>query len=207
MKPDWRAQRRAGLWVIALSALTAITMWLVIRYFAPPVMHADSLSERVAFAFKCWCLAVLFSFATGIDAVAHERLQSPAFDPLAGYETKRMRINLRYLQNTLEQLIIFTAGLFGLAVYSDGAESMRAVEATAAVWVLFRFAFWIGYHRSATMRSLGAAGVALGLLVLLYVVARICLEWFGPIGASIAIGFFLSLEAYLFWITRFRETP
>ena len=121
----------------------------------------DTAAERLIFAFKCWYFAVLFCFATGIDAVAHERLQSPAFDPLIGYETKRLRVNLSYLQNTLEQLIMFTAGLFGLALYSDGGDGMRAVEATAVVWILFRFAFWIGYHRSATMRSLGAAGVAL----------------------------------------------
>ncbi len=50
------------------------------------------------FAFKCRCFAVLFCFATGIDAVAHEQLQSPAFDPLIGYETKRLRVNLRYFK-------------------------------------------------------------------------------------------------------------
>jgi uncharacterized MAPEG superfamily protein len=167
----------------------------------------ESLADRLLFTFKCWCFAVLFCFATGIDAVAHERLQSPAFDPLLGYETKRMRINLRYLQNTLEQLIVFTAGLFGLAAYSNGGDAMRAVEATAVVWVLFRFAFWIGYHRSATMRSIGAAGVALSLIVLIYVVARISFELGGVIGVAVTLGIFSIIEAILFWTTRFRETP
>jgi len=159
------------------------------------------------FAFKFWCIAVLFCFATGIDAVAHERLQSPAFDPLLGFETRRMRINLRYLQNTLEQLIVFTAGLFGLAAYSNGGDAMRAVEATAVVWILFRFAFWIGYHRSATMRSLGAAGVALSLIVLIYVVIRICFDLGGVLAATVAAGTFIIIEAILFWTTRFREPP
>lgn len=161
-------------------------------------------SDRLEFAFKWWALAVLFCFATGIDAVAHERLQSPAFDPLAGYETRRMRVNLRYLQNTLEQLIMFTAGLFGLALYSEGADAMRAVEATAVVWILFRFAFWIGYHRSAALRSIGAPSIALSLIVLVYVAARISYDLGGTVAMVMALALFIAIEAFLFWATRFR---
>ncbi|HWG04568.1 MAG TPA: MAPEG family protein [Beijerinckiaceae bacterium] len=204
---DWRSQRKSGARIIAASVFVAALLWLGIRYFAPPLSNMDSLADRLLFAFKCWCFAVLFCFATGIDAVAHERLQSPAFDPLLGYETKRMRINLRYLQNTLEQLIVFTAGLFGLATYSNGGDAMRAVEATAVVWILFRFAFWIGYHRSAAMRSMGAAGVGLSLIVLIYVVARMSFGLGGVIGVAVSLGTFSIIEAILFWTTRFRETP
>ena len=204
-EPDWRAQRKAGIIVIAASAVVATAMWLGIRYFAPPIAHMDLIADRMLFAFKCWCFALLFCFATGIDAVAHERLQSPAFDPLAGYETKRLRVNLRYLQNTLEQLILFTAGLFGLAVYSVGSDAMRAVEATAVVWIAFRFAFWIGYHRSAAMRGLGAAGVAMSLIVLIYVVARISFEIGGMLGVATILSLFSVIEAILFWTTRARR--
>jgi hypothetical protein len=201
---DWRAQRRSGAIVIAASAVVAFALWLAIRHLAPAIPQMDSLADRLVFAFKCWCLAVLLCFATGIDAVAHERLQSPAFDPLAGYETRRLRVNLRYLQNTLEQLVVFTAGLFGLAFYSEGGDGMRAVEATTAVWILFRFAFWVGYHRSAAMRALGAAGVGLSLVVLIYVVARICLQLGGTPAAVGVLGLFFAIEAVLFWTTRFR---
>jgi hypothetical protein len=203
---DWRRQRRSGALVIAASAVVASALWLAIRFLAPPIAHVDSPADRLLFAFKCWCFAVLFCFATGIDAVAHERLQSPAFDPLAGYETNRLRVNLRYLQNTLEQLIVFTAGLFGLAIYSHAGEGTRAVEATAVVWILFRFAFWIGYHRSAAMRSLGAAGVALSLIVLIYVVASISFELGGAIATAATLIVFSTIEAVLFWTTRLRKT-
>jgi hypothetical protein len=146
---DWRRQRRSGAMIIAASAVVAAVLWLAIRWLGPAIPQMDTVADRLIFAFKCWCFAVLFCFATGIDAVAHERLQSPAFDPLAGYETKRLRVNLRYLQNTLEQLIVFTPGLFGLALYSEGGDGMRAVEATAVVWILFRFAFldWLPSQR------------------------------------------------------------
>lgn len=202
---SWRQQRRTGSLVILISAVVAAAIWLAIRYLAPPVPHMIGAGDRLLFAFKCWALAVLFCFATGIDAVAHERLQSPAFDPLTGYETRRLRVNLRYLQNTMEQLIMFTAGLFGLALYSDGSAGMRSVEATAAVWILFRFAFWIGYHRSAAMRSIGAPSIALSLIILVYVVARIGYDLGGPIALVIALTLFAAIEAFLFWATRLRN--
>lgn len=199
---DWRRQRRRGLWAIAASALVGAAIWLAIRHYAPPVAHMDTVADRLVFAFKCWCFAVFFCLAMGIEAVAHERLQSPAFDPLIGYETRRLRINQRYVQNTLEQLILFTAGLFGLALYSEDGDGMRAVEATAFVWILFRFAFWIGYHRSAAMRGLGAPGVMLSLIVLLYVIVRISLEFGGLSAAVASVALFIAIEAVLFRTTR-----
>lgn len=202
---DWRAERRNGLFVILSSAAIAAAAWFAIRYLAPPIPDMITIGDRLTFAFKCWALAVLFCFATGIDAVAHERLQSPAFDPLTNHETRRLRVNLRYLQNTLEQLIMFTAGLFGLAFYARGGDGMRAVEATAAVWILFRFAFWIGYHRSAAMRSIGAPSIALSLIVLVYVGARIGLDLGGKIGLIIVLSAFSAIEAFLFWSTRPRN--
>jgi hypothetical protein len=138
----------------------------------------------------------------GVEAVAHERLSSPAFDPLAGFETRRLRVNQRYLQNTLEQLIVFAVALFGLAAYSHGGGAMRAVLATAVVWVLARFAFWIGYHRSAAMRGLGAPGMALSMVVLLYVAGRIGFDVGGFVGAAVPVAAFLAIEAFLFRATR-----
>jgi uncharacterized MAPEG superfamily protein len=167
--PDWRRQRATGMAAIAAASVVAAALWVGIRMWAPPVPGMEAVGARMLFALKCCCLATLFCLVTGIEAVAHERLVSAAFDPLAGHETKRLRVNLRYLQNTLEQLVVFAAGLFGLAAYSPSGEAMRAVEATAVTWVLARWAFWIGYHRSAALRGLGAPSIMIGLLVLLYV--------------------------------------
>ena len=199
---DWRRARRAGIIAIAGSSLVAGAIWFGVICLASPITGMESTGARMIFALKCCCLAVLFCFATGVEAVAHERLQSPAFDPLAGHRTRRLQVNLRYLQNTLEQLVIFAAGLFGLAFYSPGGEAMRAVLATTIVWILARFAFWIGYHHSAAMRGLGMPGFMLSLLVLLYVGARIGSDIAGTAGMIAAVGAFLLLEAVLFWKTR-----
>jgi uncharacterized MAPEG superfamily protein len=145
---------------------------------------------------------VLFCLVTSVEAVAHERLSLAAFYPLSGFETRRLRVNQRYLQNTLEQTLVFAAALFGLAAYCPDGAAMRAVPATTIVWILARFAFWIGYHRSAAMRGLGAPGMALSLIVLLYVAGRIGYEVGGPVGAAVPIVAFLAIEAYLFRATR-----
>jgi len=118
---DVSRQRATVLYEIAIAFPAAIALWLATYYSLPPLSGMDDALARVIFALKCSCVAILFCFLTGIEAVAHERLRSPAIDPLAGYETRRMAVNLRYLQNTLEQLMLFVPGLLGLAVYcSDG---------------------------------------------------------------------------------------
>lgn len=202
---DWRTQRRAGILAIAAASAVALAVWLAVRWYAPVPSSLEAPASRLVFALKWVCVAILFCLAGGVEAVAHERLQSAAFDPLAGHSTRRLAVNQRYLQNTLEQSVVFAAALLGLAAYTPSAEAMRAVEATAVVWIVARFAFWIGYHRSAAMRGLGVPGMALSLIVLVYVAARFGGELAGTAGAGAMIAAFLLLEALLVAKTRGRR--
>jgi MAPEG family len=195
-------RRRVGMIAIVAAMPVALLLWLAIAYLLPPLPGMDSLSSRMLFTLKCYCLAVLFCLVMGVEAVAHERLSSPAFDPLSGFETRRLRVNQRYLQNTLEQTVVFSAALFGLAAYSPDGFAMRAVLATAVVWILARFAFWIGYHRSAAMRGLGAPGMALSMIVLLYVAGRFGYDVGGLVGAVVPVVVLLAIEGFLFRATR-----
>jgi uncharacterized MAPEG superfamily protein len=199
---EFRRQRRTGMIMIGVAMPVAVALWVGIDRLMSPIPAMESLLPRLAFTLKCWCIAVLFTLVMGVEAVAHERLNSPAFDPLARFETRRLRVNERYLQNTLEQTVVFAAALFGLAMYCPTGSAMRAVVATTVVWVLARFAFWIGYHRSAAMRGLGAPGMALSLIVLVYVAARIADEIAGRLGIVVLVAAFLAFEALLFWATR-----
>ena len=199
---DYKRQRRDGIAAIAVAMPLAVLLWSAVDYLVPPLSGMDGLSGRMLFTLKCCCIAVLFCLVAGVEAVAHERLASPAFDPLSGFETRRLRVNQRYLQNTLEQIVVFAAGLFGLAAYSPDGSAMRAVLATTCVWVVARFAFWIGYHRSVAMRGLGAPGMALSMIVLLYVASKIGYEFGGPIGAIVPLAIFFATEAFLFHATR-----
>ncbi|MFM0643694.1 MAPEG family protein [Paraburkholderia bryophila] len=199
---DFRRQRLVGMAGIAVASLFASGLWLGIDLGVSPLPGMDSLGARMLLTLKCCCAAVLFCLVTGIEAVAHERLTSPAFDPLIGFETRRLRVNQRYLQNTLEQIVVFAAALFGLAAYSADGSSMRAVVATTVLWIVARAAFWLGYHRSAALRGLGAPGMAISMIVLLYVVSRFGHEIAGTIGAVVPLAAFVAIEAVLFWETR-----
>ena len=200
----WRAERRKGMAGIAVSLLTSAALWYAIRFNAPLLEGMDEPAARLAFALKCGAIAILFTLVLGVEAVAHERLVSPAFDPLAGHETRRIRVNQRYLQNTLEQSVVFLVGLLGLAVYLEDGNQMRAVLATAVVWVLGRWAFWGGYHLGATWRVFGAPSMLLGQLVLGYVGLQVGFEVAGTTGAGVVLIAFLLFEGLLFWTTRAR---
>ncbi len=199
---DYRRQRSAGLAEIAMAFPFAIALWLGVYFLLPPIAGMVDPVARLVFALKCCCVAILLCFVTGIDAVAHERLQSPAFDPLAGYETRRLRINLRYLQNTLEQLLLFIPGLLALSVYGAADRSMRAVVAITVVWMATRFAFWIGYHYGPQHRGIGAPGMMQSILVLLYVCGRFGYDIGGIAGAAALLVLFGCIEGWLFYATR-----
>jgi hypothetical protein len=203
---DFRRQRASGIGAIAVSAVIALALWLGVDHGMSPLPGMESVGARMMLTLKCFCMAVLFCLVTGVEAVAHERLTSPAFDPLQRYETRRLRINQRYLQNTVEQIIVFGAALFGLAAYCADGLAMRAVVATTVVWIVARMAFWLGYHRSAALRGLGAPGMALSMIVLLYVASRFGHEIAGSVGAFVPVAAFFAIEAVLFWGTRPRST-
>ncbi len=116
-----------------LSSLVAISLWFAIDRYMPPLTGMAGLGARMVFTLKCCSGALLFCLVTGVEAVAHERLSTPAFDPLAGFETRRLKVNQRYLQNALEQTVVFAVGLFGLAAYCPSGSAMRVVVATTLV--------------------------------------------------------------------------
>lgn len=196
-----QAKRKAVVATIIPTLGIALLIWLALRFLAPPIPGMDDEVARLAFALGCIAVAVLLTLVLGVEAVAHERLVTPAIDPLSGYETRRMQVNLRYLQNTLEQTVVFAAGLLPLAWYCAGGGAMRAVLATTIVWILARWAFWIGYHRSPLLRGIGAAGMLQSMLVLLYVAYRFGESLGGPAAGLAPVLVFLAIEAYLFRAT------
>ena len=199
---DLRAQRKTLMRGMPIAAPVALFVWLALRYGLSPLPDMQAWPDRLWFAIGCCCVAVLLCLLLGIEAVSHERLVTAAINPLAGAESTRMKVNLRYLQNTLEQLLLFIPGLLGLAHYCDNGASMRAVVATTVVWILARFVFWIGYHQGPLFRAPGLVGVVQSLLVLLYVCARFADDVAGIAGAVVVIGLFAFGEIYLVWINR-----
>jgi hypothetical protein len=195
---DLAGVRRTLLAGALAGAAAAALIWLGVWWIVP-VRSAGTLAERLFFGLGCCCWAVLLCFATGIEAVAHERLGSAAIDPLAGRETRRIRIDLRYLQHTLEQLLLFTPGTLLLAGL---VRDLRIVIAITLVWIVMRFAFWLGYHRGAQYRAFGLFGMVQSVVVLLYACARFGYGAAGIAGAAAPVLSFALAEALLVWRAR-----
>ena len=190
-------QRRTTLAGIAFSTLVTVSLWWALLTFLPwPVVEQSMFA-----AFACVPIAGLLTLVAGVEAVAHERLFTPAIDPLAGYETYRMRVNQRYLSNTVEQFIVFAVGLVGLSLYA----STRIVVIVTIVWVVMRWAFWIGYHKSPLLRGLGAPGMLQSMVVLLYVAYRFGTDAYGKSAGIALLIIFAVIEAILFWAVSRRE--
>lgn len=179
---------------VALSLPVALGAWFALRFWLPPIA-----ADPMLFALQCASAAILLALATLVEAVAHERLFHASIDPLAGADSRRLEVNRRCLENTLEQTAIFVPGLFLLAHYTG---DLRAVAATAIIWTFGRWAFWIGYQFGPMWRGLGVFSMFQSLLVLMYGVGSFGFELAGGAGAAALLGPFLAIEAYLFVTLR-----
>jgi hypothetical protein len=202
--PVSRFPIRSAIIQIGLASLVVAFIWWACYRFIPAT-DMPAAFDRVMFALKWSGVAILLTFLTGIEAVSHERLVTEAFDPLAGKETRSILVNLRYLQNTLEQLMLFVPGLLLLAAYAESANVAQSVTAAALVWILARFAFWIGYRRGPQYRIAGLVGMGQSMIILLYVSARFGYELGGAWGAAVPPALFALAEVVLF--ARAFRTP
>lgn len=188
-------QRGTLLATIAASFFVAAALWWLLFRFLPEPANLLPVQTAVG----CIAVAALLTVFAGIEAIAHERFVTAAVNPLAGVETPRLRVNFRYLSNTVEQFIVFATGLLALAAYW----SPRLLVIVTIVWVLARWAFWIGYHKDPLWRAIGAPGMLQSILVLLYVAWRFGRDSYGSAAGIALVIIFLVIEAILFWaVTR-----
>jgi hypothetical protein len=196
------AERRGLMLAMAGTVPLAVLIWWAAYRLLPGGVAAAGAASPMRFALGGTVLAVLLCFLTGIEAVAHGRLFSAAINPLAGAESPALKVDLRYLQHTLEQLVLFIPSLFALAAWLEPESAVRAMAATILIWILSRYAFWIGYHRAPRWRALGLAGMMQSLLILLWAAwifgNGIGGFWWGA--APVAL--FLGVEAVLVVLAR-----
>ncbi len=174
-----------------MSILVGLALWYALLRFLPVPEALQPLQT----AMGCIAVAALLTLLAGIQAVAHERMVTAAIDPFAGIESRWMRVNFRYLSNTVEQFIVFAAGLLGVAAYT----SPKVLIIITTVWVLARWAFWIGYQKNSLLRAIGAPGMLQSLLVLLYTAYRFGTDAYGWALGIALLATFAIIEAILFW--------
>lgn len=141
-----------------LAALVALSRWMV------GLSIAADAGERLAFAAKWDALAAAPLFLA-IIAVGNARATSEAIDPLAGKESRAMIVNGRVADNNLQQYVLFVAATLAVAACARGDE-LRIVSGAALIFVVSRFAFWIGYRIDPLYRAFGFASTAYLNLIL-----------------------------------------
>jgi MAPEG family len=136
--------------VIVLIALSRIPGAMAL--FPPPA--ADDDAARLAFAARWLLLPGLCLFA-GIVTAANRRFFSE--DGIDGSRTppsRGLEINLRYNQNTLEQIVLAAIAWSGLALLLPH-ERLGLIGMLAVLFTLGRGLFWIGYLAAPWARAIG----------------------------------------------------
>lgn len=145
--------------LVGMAFAVAILALLWIRgsaHLPLPVPDGDDAAARLAFVAR-WLLLPGFSLLVGVCMVANRRFfLADAMDGTRSPASRSLEINLRYNQNTLEQIVLAAIAWAGLALALPH-ERLALIPALAILFVIARALFWVGYLISPGARALGFA--------------------------------------------------
>ena len=142
--------------IIAGSLLSVLIFSLGMCSFTPGTeQEFPSSLEKLVFTLRCQSVSI-FTFIFGIGRIASLRFTT-AIDPTSGKGEKLIEVDVRYLQNTLEQFLLSFVGQLILSTYLSASALPRVVPTLGALFVLGRLFFYIGYTKSAVHRAAGFA--------------------------------------------------
>ena len=158
------AQRRGAFLEFGIGVPMNAALAVILYRSLPPYPGLETPVERVVFALQCCALPATLMLA-GLWAVALGRGTSAAIDPLAGAESRTLKIHIRYFGNTVEQLLLFVVSSVALSAFLD-ERTIRIVPTCAVLFAINRVVFWIGYLRDPSLRGLGLAGTLYPISIL-----------------------------------------
>ncbi len=160
-------QQKTVVWS-ATAAVIFSTVFVFVAYFFFPlsIPGLNTPEQRLIFTLRCQIFPALMLLA-GIAAIGRGRFSSEAIDPLAGAESTSMRVHLRYLNNTMEQFVLFLIASLVLCTFLD-SHSIKLIPILAILFVLGRIAFWLGYLQHPLNRGFGMAITLYPTVVILF---------------------------------------
>lgn len=147
-------QRTVAIGAVSGIAALVLLVWAVSSLIDPPAV-ADTPGDRIAYAAPWLVVAVLPLFAM-LVTIGNARFVGEAIDPTLGKESKRMIVDGRVADNTIQQFVVFAVALVALSVLMP-AQSLSLVPALTITFVVARLAFWIGYRIHPLYRAAGFA--------------------------------------------------
>lgn len=144
-------------WPFIKVLLANSAFGLVFYVCAKLVFHwqpqAWDVADRLALVIKCMVFAILPAMAA-IAIVAAQRLNPDMWIGQKVRPYSSLDINTRFILNTVEQFILFLVGLSGISLYVPVSEA-RTVPILAALFLIGRTLFWVGYHKNPYLRAFG----------------------------------------------------
>ena len=177
-EPSQSAAARASFFRRQLVALLQIAfVWLACGLAfvygvprAPRPETSDALG-RLVFAVQWLVVPGLILLVCTIVTMSTRFVSQDAFDGTRTPESRFMEINLRVTQNTLEQVVLAAIAWIGLALALP-AEQLGAIPVLAALFLVGRALFWVGYQINPLARAVG-----FGLTAVPTAVAILWLAW------------------------------
>jgi hypothetical protein len=141
---------------MVIGVVSTVALYSAAYILVPDFDAELPLIERLAMAVNCLIFPALF-FASVVVRVGAQRFGNPAENPLdVVASSDAMRVNLRVLSNTHEQLVLFTINVFALSVVLPYSW-LHLLPAYSGLFVLGRMVFWLGYAYNPLWRAPGFA--------------------------------------------------
>lgn len=150
-------QRRVVIQIAAAIVYTVVVMWVGATQFA---VDPAVTNNRLPFVLG-WLLLPGLCLLAAIARVGMSRFNDSAtFDGSPPPTGSPADIDRRFLQNTLEQVVLAAIGWIVLALALPSFH-LGVIPAMAVSFVFARLCFWIGYRRSGAARAFGFAATFL----------------------------------------------
>ena len=161
------SSHRRSLMIGLPLAFAAIVVTILAIVFAPPcfastVPQPDDTAHRLAYAAR-WLALPGLTLLAGVVAAARRGFYADAIGGTRTPANHGLEINLRYNQNTVEQVLLAVIAWPGLALELP-RDALPLIPVAAVLFGVGRITFWIGYLLHPMGRAFGMALTAIPAL-------------------------------------------
>lgn len=151
---SFRGKQLAGLAGAVPGFFTVLLTWhYAPSWFSFAVLPADDTADRLVFVLR-WLLIPGLTLLMGVWIAGRRGFIPDAIDGTRTPASHAFEINLRYNQNTLEQVVLAAIAWMNLGIALP-QERLILIPAMATLFGIGRAAFWIGYLMNPMGRAFG----------------------------------------------------
>jgi hypothetical protein len=136
------------------AVVVLLLLWARLPLLPLPLPVGDDAASRIAFVAHWLLLPGLALFAGVVGLASRRFFVADAMDGTRTPESRSLEINLRYNQNTLEQVVLAAIAWSGLALQLPH-DRLSLIPALAILFLTGRAIFWIGYLIAPWARAFG----------------------------------------------------